>query len=343
MDSPILQTVALGSQWPTLDPFLFCVHHLDAYPAGNEYLGPDAPLTGREIGSDFAGIDGWRMYHGSDVPGFPQHPHRGFETVTYVRRGIVDHSDSIGATARFGRGDTQWLTAGKGIVHCEMFPLLERDRPNPLELFQIWLNLPSRDKFVEPHFTMLWDTETPRIVHVGDSGAVAEITVIAGALEGVSPPPPPPDSWASRPESDLAIWHIRLEPGASWVVPAATHEDAIRSLYVFEGDSLFVDDSEIGVNTGAVLRCDAPVTLTTRSGVECLLLQAVPIGQPVAQYGPFVMNTAEEISGAFADYQRTQFGGWPWAVDGPVHGAAAGRFAKRPDGTVERPGRVEAV
>ena len=75
---------------------------------------------------DFAGADGWRMYHGSTFPASPQHPHRGFETVTFVRQGFVDHSDSLGATARFGRGDVQWLTAGKGIVHCEMFPLLDR-------------------------------------------------------------------------------------------------------------------------------------------------------------------------------------------------------------------------
>ena len=81
---------------------------------------------------DFAGADGWRMYHGSIVPGFPQHPHRGFETVTFVRQGLIDHSDSLGATARFGRGDVQWLTAGEGIVHCEMFPLLDRERAEPV-------------------------------------------------------------------------------------------------------------------------------------------------------------------------------------------------------------------
>ena len=119
---------------------------------------------GPHIGQDFDSIDGWNMYHGKNVPGFPQHPHRGFETITYVRTGFCDHSDSMGATARFGRGDTQWMTAGKGIVHCEMFPLLKRDEPNPLELFQIWLNLPAEDKMVDPYFTMLWSHDTPTVV-----------------------------------------------------------------------------------------------------------------------------------------------------------------------------------
>ena len=153
MADPVLKTVPLGFQWATVDPFLFCVHHLDRYPQANEHMGPDASLEARDIGMDFAGADGWRMYHGSTVPGFPQHPHRGFETVTYVRQGVIDHSDSLGATARFGRGDVQWLTAGGGIVHAEMFPLLDRSGPNPCELFQIWLNLPAEDKMVDPYFT----------------------------------------------------------------------------------------------------------------------------------------------------------------------------------------------
>src|SRR5580658_7852986 len=135
----ILATAPLGMPWPTPDPFLFCVHHDDHYPAGNGSFGPAASLVGRQLGSDFAGVDGWRMYHGRTVPGFPQHPHRGFETVTIVRSGLIDHSDSLGATARFGHGDVQWLTAGKGISHCEMFPLVNTSEPNPAELFQIWL------------------------------------------------------------------------------------------------------------------------------------------------------------------------------------------------------------
>jgi redox-sensitive bicupin YhaK (pirin superfamily) len=87
------------------------MHHEDAYPAGNEKLGPDTSLEGRQLGRDFARKDGWSMYHGRVVPGFPQHPHRGFETVSVVRQGLLDHSDSLGAAARYGRGDVQWLTA----------------------------------------------------------------------------------------------------------------------------------------------------------------------------------------------------------------------------------------
>ncbi len=118
-DDAVLNVNPLGFQWQTSDPFLFCVHHDDAYPAGDERMGPAASLAGRDIGQDFEGKDGWRMYHGDVVPGFPQHPHRGFETVTIVRRGLIDHSDSLGAVARFGHGDVQWLTTGKGVVHSE--------------------------------------------------------------------------------------------------------------------------------------------------------------------------------------------------------------------------------
>src|SRR5258708_4633833 len=150
------------------------------------------------------------MYHGRVVPGFPQHPHRGFETVTVVRRGLIDHADSLGAAARYGAGDVQWLTAGQGIVHSEMFPLLDRERPNPLELFQIWLNLPAASKMVEPHFKMLWSRDVPRVAPAPG----VEVTLVAGALDGARPPAPPPRSWAARAENDVAIWTIRLQPGA---------------------------------------------------------------------------------------------------------------------------------
>jgi len=310
------------------------VHHVDDYPAGNEQLAPDASLlAGREIGMDLAGRDGWRMYHGSTVPGFPQHPHRGFETVTFVRRGFVDHSDSLGATARFGRGDVQWLTAGKGIVHCEMFPLLEPDEPNPLELFQIWLNLPAADKMVEPYFTMLWDEDLPRHTVTDAEGRTAQITVIAGELAGLRPPPPPPDSWASRADADLAIWHVEMAPDARWSIPPAAGPDTVRVFYLFEGTAR-IGDHDLEAATGAQLAVDNDVVVTAGpGGAEALVLQGRPIGEPVAQHGPFVMNDQAGIEKAFADYRATAFGGWPWPTDDPVHERDAGRFARDPEGT----------
>jgi quercetin 2,3-dioxygenase len=332
MANAVLQTVPLGFQWGTADPFLFCVHHLDRYPAANAQFGPAASLAGRQMGQDFEGVDGWRMYHGQVVPGFPSHPHRGFETITYVRRGLVDHSDSLGAAARYGRGDVQWMTAGAGIQHAEMFPLLDRDGPNTLELFQIWLNLPAADKMVEPHFAMLWDDDIPRVAQDG-----VEITVIAGALDGAVPPSPPPASWASRAESDLAIWHLTFDPGASCTLPpAASGADTTRTLYVFEGAGVSIDGEAVGVSTGAVVDASQAITVTAGPArTEVLMLQGRTLGEPVAQYGPFVMNTRAEIQQAFDDYQRTRFGGWPWDRDDPVHGPDGARFARHADGRVE--------
>jgi hypothetical protein len=151
-------------------------------------MGPAASLAGRDLGQDFAGKDGWRMYHGKVVPGFPQHPRRGFETVTIVRHGVIDHSDSLGAAARFGSGDVQWLTAGGGIVHAEMFPLRDRCGPNRLELFQIWLNLPAEDKLATPHFAMLWNRDIPRCVFTAGAGRNTEVAIVAGQLEGKRAP-----------------------------------------------------------------------------------------------------------------------------------------------------------
>jgi quercetin 2,3-dioxygenase len=336
MTSSVLQTVPLGSRWPTVDPFLFCVHHDDAYPSANEAMAPAVPVDDRELGQDFSGTDGWSMYHGHVVPGFPGHPHRGFETVTVVRKGVIDHSDSLGAAARFGGGDVQWLTAGKGIVHAEMFPLLDGERPNPLELFQIWLNLPAEDKLVDPYFTMFWDGDIPRYHATDAHGGRTEVTVIAGKLHDVAPPAPPPSSWAARADADVAIWHVSMAPGATWELPPAAGPDTARVLYVFEGDTLRIDDLEVPNDTGAVLQPDRAVSLTAGvAPVEALLLQGRPIGEPVAQYGPFVMNTDEEIEQAFADYRETQFGGWPWPDVAPTHGRDQGRFARHVDGRLE--------
>ncbi|MCC6899831.1 MAG: pirin family protein [Polyangiaceae bacterium] len=337
MPSAVLETKPLGFPWVTVDPFLFCVHHLDAYPAGNERFGPAVSLAGRDLGQDFEIRDGFRMYHGHVVPGFPQHPHRGFETVTIVRRGLCDHSDSLGAAARFGNGDAQWITAGRGIVHSEMFPLLRRDAPNPLELFQIWLNLPAQDKLAEPHFSMLWSRQIPTLSAVGESGARVDVRAIAGTLDGRRPPAPPPRSWASRPDSDVAIWTLRLDAGASFELPPAASPETVRTLYFFRGGRLTLGDDDLTSHAAAVVRATEPVRLRAADGeCELLMLQGRPIGEPVVQHGPFVMNTRAEIEQTFQDYRQTRFGGWPWPSDDPVHGSDEARFARHVDGRVER-------
>jgi redox-sensitive bicupin YhaK (pirin superfamily) len=319
-----------------MDPFLFCVHHNDAYPRGNAAMGPDASLAGRNLGQDFAGKDGWSMYHGQTIPGFPAHPHRGFETVTIVRRGLIDHSDSVGATARFGGGDVQWLTAGKGIVHCEMFPLVKTDQANPTELFQIWLNLPAKSKMAEPHFTMFWNESIPRHDAKDAQGRVTQVTSIAGTLIPDTCLPPPPDSWASEPDADLAILTLRMEPGAHWTLPAARGPLTRRQLYFFQGSRLTLAGQAIPPASVVQLAGDRAVELVNGDEVsELLFLQGRPIGEPVAQYGPFVMNTQAEIHQAFADYRRTEFGGWPWGSSDPVHPRDKGRFARHADGHVE--------
>ncbi len=325
----------LDFQWPVQEPFLFCVHHHDKYPSGRPNLGPDPRhLKGRNIGQDFVPKDGFRMYHGETIPGFPVHPHRGFETITIVRKGYVDHADSMGAAGRYGEGDVQWMTAGSGIQHSEMFPLLRQDDGNTLELFQIWLNLPAKNKMAKPHFSMFWSEEIP-LIHL--DGNRVHINLIAGTWGDTKALSPPPDSWASRPESEIGIWLIRLLPGGKLSLPT-TQVPASRMVYFFQGEGLLLNGKKVEGSKGLSLDSRSQTELAGgNSAVEVLILQARPIGEPVVQHGPFVMNSRTEIVKAFEDYKNTQFGGWPWPQHEMVHGSALERFAKHPDGRIEKP------
>ncbi len=337
MNEQVIKSIKpIDFQWETADPFLFCAYHNDLYPQGNEHSGPEASLQGRNIGMDFELKDGWRMYHGDRVPGFPVHPHRGFETVTVVQQGLIDHSDSLGAAGRYGDGDVQWLTTGKGVQHAEMFPLMNRDKANPLVLFQVWLNLPAANKMVEPHFSMFWANDIPKIVFNDEAGNAITVDVIAGQLENTQALAPPPDSWASDPDNHVAIWTIVLSAGARWLLPKAV-KGLSRTLYFYRGDSLNVGGKDVSSMHKIELQSDAEVVLEN-GNEECrlLLLQGRPINEPVAQHGPFVMNTHDELNQAMADYQQTQFGGWPWPDRDPVH-TSKGRFAKHADGKIEEP------
>lgn len=332
----------LGFIWDTSDPFLFLAYHRDLFPASagpGRKTVPSHLLRGRNIGSDFEVRNGFRMYHGDEgVPGFPQHPHRGFETITIITEGVCDHSDSLGALGRFGGGgsDTQWVTTGKGMSHAEMFPLIHHDRPNHMELFQIWINLPRRTKFAKPHFTMLWSERNPVVRFPG-----ATVTVIADQSHTLTDKaqPPPPESWASQEGADVAIWLIDLDAGAQWTLPVAASEQTCRQLYFFQGESVEVENTRLELLHGVELAPLAPVALRNIGAVKArfLLLQARPIAEPVAQRGPFVLNTEEELMQTFMEYQKTHFGGWPWPSHAPTHDIDAPRFARYPDGRVEYP------
>jgi redox-sensitive bicupin YhaK (pirin superfamily) len=326
----------LGFTWETADPFLFCVHHEDKYPKGNEEMGPDsANFSGRHLGDDFIIKDGFRMYHGKTVPGFPGHPHRGFETITVVREGVVDHADSTGASGRYANGDVQWMTAGKGVQHSEMFPLVNKDKENPMELFQIWLNLPKANKMVEPHFKMLWRDMIPNENHLDKAGKKTTVEIISGKLKETVSASTPPNSWAANADNEVAIWNILMEPGAEYTIPKAS-ASVNRNIYFYEGDELSLAGQAIPKYSSVTVKPDEDIVCVSgKDPVSMLILQGKPIDEEVMQYGPFVMNSKEEIQQAFDDYHKTGYGGWPWPKYDQVHDRKATRFAKHADGTIE--------
>lgn len=337
MANTILKTEKLELHWNTENPFLFCANHKEIYPKGNDDFGPPAEsLVGRSIGNDFSIKDGWSMYHGRKVPGFPVHPHRGFETVTVVLEGFVDHSDSHGAAGRYGNGDVQWMTAGSGLQHSEMFPLLDKDKENPLHILQIWLNLPKKDKFTDPVFKMLWAEEVPVIEESDNNGKKISIRLVAGKYKDVNALEPAPASWAHEKNNLVNIWLVNMEPNATIKIPKV-NSTITRNLYCFKGGTLTINDNEVEALNRFKLDGNTDITLENGDKPsQMLLLEGEPINEPIAKYGPFVMNTMEEIQQAASNYRATGFGGWPWDRNDPVHSGEKTRFAKYADGTVEK-------
>lgn len=327
---------------PPPSPTLCRSYHRDLYPADKSGK-MQAPRRGD--GQDFDPAAAYRMYHGERVPGFPQHPHRGFETLTAVLEGNCDHTDSLGNGGRFSSDDLQWMTAGRGCVHGENFPLIHEDKLNTLRLFQIWLNLPKVNKMADPGYVMHWAEKLTRLG--GEGGAVAR--VFAGKLgEEGQGQTPPPSSWAADPRNDVAVFHVTLPKGGAakfTLPPAAYGREINRALYVVEGRNVCVGGRSFKGQASVDVHADQPVELHNDDGeldAEVLVLQGRPIGEPVAQRGPFVMNTNEELAQSFGEYRATQFGGWPWPQDAVIFPRDAGRFSskKGADGTTttEKPG-----
>ena len=224
------------------------------------------------------------MYHGESVPGFPKHPHRGFETLTVVNKGTIDHSDSLGATARFGDGDAQWLTAGDGINHSEMFPLFNQQSSNTLDFFQIWINLPSFNKRVKPNFQMFWNEQIPKI-NVKDSlGITSSVELISGKFDGIKSLDAPPNSWANDLNNYFAVWIINLKSKGSFVIPK-TIKGINRSIYLPKDTDIQVNNDSIAAHSMAELFPNQNAFLKNNKGdARILMLQGRPINEQIERY-----------------------------------------------------------
>lgn len=232
--------------------------------------------------------------------GAPDHPHRGFETVTYLLSGGFQHKDSAGHAGRLGPGDVQWMTAGAGVVHSEL-PSDDFMRDGGvMHGFQIWVNLPARDKMVKPRYQ---EVPASRIPLAQSADAKVKVRVIAGEALGVSA--------VIDTHTPITYLHYTLSPGARTVQALAIDYNAL--VYVFSGTALIGSESRI-VREGqlATLGAGDSVTLAVDASqsqpAELLLLAGAPLNEPVARYGPFVMNTHEEIRQAVRDFQTGKMG-----------------------------------
>jgi len=233
--------------------------------------------------------------------GAPDHPHRGFETVTYVLAGEVQHRDSHGNAGRLGPGDVQWMTAGSGIVHSELPSPQFKAAGGRMHGFQIWVNLPAADKMMRPRYQELSAAEIPR----GRSAdGLAEVAVIAGQALGVNA--------AIDTVIPIIHQHWSLEPGACVVQAVPAGHNALA--YVFDGTAKIAGET---LSTGqmAVLadgdELHMEVEADSDEVAQVLLLAGQPIGEPVARYGPFVMNTEQELRQAFRDFEAGRMGEIP--------------------------------
>ena len=227
------------------------------------------------------------------------HPHIGLSTLTFLFEGNIMHRDTLGTEVEIKSGAVNWMTAGKGVQHSEMFPLVYEDKENPMELFQIWLNLPSKSKNVEPHFKMMWGEKIPKITYKDLQNRETKIEVIVGNLPNTKANTPPPNSWAANPQNEVAVWNIKLQSNAEFVLPKAS-KGINRTLYFYEGDEILIDNVTVNRYHSVEVLSHVDLKINNKNHPSSILvLQGKPINEPVIQYGPFVMNTKEEIHQAF--------------------------------------------
>ena len=281
-------------------------------PKGFE--GEGFPVRRAFAGVDLADLDpfvhldqmGEVNYAPGEPKGTPWHPHRGFETVTYMMDGVIQHADSTGGGGIIRDGATQWMTAGKGILHIETPPSDVVAAGGWFHGLQLWVNLPAAKKWVDPRYQ---DLDADRVALVTTPGADSVLRLIAGDLGGFRGP--------GSTQTPMTMVHATLAPGAQAVVPWPDNFNCL--VYVLGGNGrVGAERRPVGTGnlavfgSGDVFTIEADARLSTRTGgLEVLFLGGEPIGEPVAWYGPFVMNTRAQIQEAFDDFQRGRLGTVP--------------------------------
>ena len=242
----------------------------------------------------FLMLDEFRSDRADDyIAGFPNHPHRGFETVTYMLAGRMRHRDNHGNSGLLTAGSVQWMTAGRGIVHSEM----PEQEDGLMWGFQLWVNLPAKDKMTAPRYQDIAPEKIPAL----DPASGVRVKLVAGELDGQHGP-------VNAVATEPVFMDVSLQPGASWRAPLPAGHSGFA--YVFEGSAMLGADGE-DVNRGelAVLKGDGPLELINASDdpARVLVVAGKPLREPVAHYGPFVMNTEAELRQAIEDFQAGRF------------------------------------
>jgi redox-sensitive bicupin YhaK (pirin superfamily) len=268
----------------------FPVRSLFSHASHGEHVSPFLLL-------DYAGP---AEFTPTDTPrGVGTHPHRGFETVTIVYKGEVEHRDSTGKGGVIGPGDVQWMTAAGGILHKEFHSEAFTRKGGPLEMVQLWVNLPAKDKNTAPGYQTLLDRDIPSAALPNGAGT---LRVIAGTYDGKRGP--------ARTFTPIDVWDVRLNQGgiASFTLP----EGHTVAVVVLKG-TVHVNGDAVAREAQLVLldRKGGEIALEARGDASLLILSGEPIDEPVVMHGPFVMNTADEIRQAMADFQSGKFGNIP--------------------------------
>ncbi|MDR0532421.1 MAG: pirin family protein [Verrucomicrobiales bacterium] len=233
---------------------------------------------------------------GKEARGVGGHPHRGFETVTVVYQGELEHRDSAGNGGKIGPGDVQWMTAASGIVHEEFHSKEFVQKGGPMQMVQLWINLPAKDKRAKAGYQTLPKAQIPNVMLPDNAGSVR---VISGDFEG--------QNGAAKTFTPINLWDITLNAGKSVELPLTDgHNTAVL---VLQGKVDANDGQQAGATELAVFSRDGDrITLTAKSDAKLLLMSGQPIHEPIVGYGPFVMNTRSEIQQAFEDFQEGRMG-----------------------------------